>query len=488
MQLQKKNTYMRQEEQSAGEKAANQGMEETKPQGPEKDGVPARDQAAPAAQPAVPSAPSDAASLGALLRSAREARGLSLADAANALKLGEDALLAIEEGRYEFFPHKAYARGFLLSYAKFLKVESEACKPVLDLLSPTQEYDTPVYTPERAARPRRHRPWIGVLASLFMACLIGFAVWYFNLMDLVVRETSDEPQTVAPMPSSASPTLDRQMRELAPDVNIGIKAIPQLLTRRAEDFIWAANALADLGYDEVNLNLGCPAGTVVAKGKGSGFLREPAELQHFLDKIFAADLPIAISVKTRIGWASEEEFDLLADVYNQYPQMKSLTIHPRLRSDFYKGDVREEVLKSYFPILKMPVGYNGDVVTLDDISRVQNQFQPLAHIMVGRALMADPALFRKAKGGKAATLSEIQAYSDALLESYRVAFDNLKNALMRMKEYWFLQHNLFEGAEKAVKAIYKAKDLSQYIEATRFIYENCQLKSEAAFGWKKPLN
>ena len=99
------------------------------------------------------------------------------------------------------------------SYAKFLKVESEACKPVLDLLSPTQEYDTPVYTPERAARPRRHRPWIGVLASLFMACLIGFAVWYFNLMDLVVRETSDEPQTVAPMPSSASPTLDRQMRE-----------------------------------------------------------------------------------------------------------------------------------------------------------------------------------------------------------------------------------------------------------------------------------
>ena len=116
MQLQKKNTYMRQEEQSADEKAANQGMEETKPQGPEKDGVPARDQAAPAAQPAVSSAPSDAASLGALLRSAREARGLSLADAANALKLGEDALKAIEEGRYEVFPHKAYARGFLRSF------------------------------------------------------------------------------------------------------------------------------------------------------------------------------------------------------------------------------------------------------------------------------------------------------------------------------------------------------------------------------------
>ena len=76
-------------------------------------------------------------------------------------------------------------------------------------------------------------------------------------------------------PTTLPRFTERQMRELAPGVNIGIKAVPQLLTRRVEDFVWAAKALADLGYDEVNLNLGCPAGTVVAKGKGSGFLREP---------------------------------------------------------------------------------------------------------------------------------------------------------------------------------------------------------------------
>ena len=250
----------------------------------------------------------------------------------------------------------------------------------------------------------------------------------------------------------------------------------------------AAKALADLGYDEVNLNLGCPAGTVVAKGKGSGFLREPAQLQHFLDAIFSADLPIAISVKTRIGWAWEDEFDLLADVYNHYPQMKALTIHPRLRGDFYKGSVREHVLRTYFPQLKMPVGYNGDVITLTDLERVQNEYRPLSHIMVGRALMADPALFRKAKGGHPATLSEIKTYYDALLESYCVAFGNLKNALMRMKEYWFFQHNLFENAERAVKAVYKAKNLQDYSDAIQNIFENCELKGEAAFGWKKSLD
>lgn len=268
MQLQKKNTYMRQEEQSADEKAANQGMEETKPQGPEKDGVPARDQAAPAAQPAVPSAPSDAASLGALLRSAREARGLSLADAANALKLGEDALKAIEEGRYEFFPHKAYARGFLRSYAKFLKVESEACKPVLDLLSPTQEYDTPVYTPERAARPRRHRPWIGVLASLLMACLIGFAVWYFNLMDLVVRETSDEPQTVAPMPSSASPTLDRQMRER--EENVRRAQAERAQSQASTGVVSSVNPNLPQGASSLEGNMQSPAQATPGMPRGAG--------------------------------------------------------------------------------------------------------------------------------------------------------------------------------------------------------------------------
>lgn len=288
-------------------------------------------------------------------------------------------------------------------------------------------------------------------------------------------------------PTTLPRFTERQMRELAPDVNIGIKAVPQLLTRRVEDFVWAAKALADLSYDEVNLNLGCPAGTVVAKGKGSGFLREPAELQRFLDKIFSANLPIRISVKTRIGWADEKEFDLLADVYNHYPQMKSLTIHPRVRGDFYKGEIREEVFEHYFHTFKMPIGYNGDVITVSDLERVKAKYRPLAHIMVGRALMADPALFRKAKGGAAATLSEIQAYYDALLESYCVAFGNVKNALMRMKEYWFFQHNLFDNAERAVKAIYKAKTMNDYLSATRQIYENCPLRTESSFGWKKEL-
>lgn len=283
-------------------------------------------------------------------------------------------------------------------------------------------------------------------------------------------------------------TARQLSRELDRDLNRGLNVVPQLLTRRAEDFIWAAKALADLGYQEVNLNLGCPAGTVVAKGKGSGFLQYPDALREFLDRIFSANLPIAISVKTRIGYSHEDEFGALVDIYNDFADgMDSLTIHPRLRTDFYKSDLRVHVFNRFFTELKMPIGYNGDIITVDDISRVRHRYKPLKMIMVGRALMADPALFRKAAGGNPATLPEIASFYEALFDSYAQAFQSRKNALMRMKEYWFFQHNLFVGAERAVKQIYKAKTVEDYQAAVETIFENFDLRNDAVYGWKKPL-
>lgn len=283
-------------------------------------------------------------------------------------------------------------------------------------------------------------------------------------------------------------TARQLSRELDRDLNRGLNVVPQLLTRRAEDFIWAAKALADLGYQEVNLNLGCPAGTVVAKGKGSGFLQYPDALREFLDRIFSANLPIAISIKTRIGYSHEDEFGALVDIYNDFADgMDSLTIHPRLRTDFYKGDLRVHVFNRFFTELKMPIGYNGDIITVDDISRVRHRYKPLKMIMVGRALMADPALFRKAAGGNPATLPEIASFYEALFDSYAQAFQSRKNALMRMKEYWFFQHNLFVGAERAVKQIYKAKTVEDYQAAVETIFENFDLRNDAVYGWKKPL-
>ena len=127
----------------------------------------------------------------------------------------------------------------------------------------------------------------------------------------------------------------RGLRDLLPEENPGVNLVPQLLTNRAEDFIWAAGSLMDRGYGEVDLNLGCPSGTVTAKRKGAGFLLLPSELEAFLDAVFAAPElgGLAISLKTRIGFADEREWESLLRIYRQYP-LARLIVHPRLRSDY----------------------------------------------------------------------------------------------------------------------------------------------------------
>ncbi len=280
---------------------------------------------------------------------------------------------------------------------------------------------------------------------------------------------------------------DRQLKDVGVEANTGLTVVPQLLTRRAEDFCWATKALLTMGYGEVNLNLGCPAGTVVAKGKGSGFLRTPTELDTFFDDVFTAlgsDVPV--TVKTRLGWSETYEFADLVRLYNRHP-IKRLIVHPRLKTDFYKGDARWSILRDEYDGLTLPLGINGDLVTTDDIRMKAREFPRAEEIMVGRALIADPALFRKMKGGAAASRDEIFDFMETLLAEFTDAFQSYKNSLMRMKEYWFFQQFLFDGAEKHVKAIFKAKNGADYNAAVQRLNDELPLRNEAAFGWHKPL-
>ena len=127
----------------------------------------------------------------------------------------------------------------------------------------------------------------------------------------------------------------KHLREVAPENNIGMKVVPQILGNRPGEFIKLAQELKRLGYEEVNLNLGCPSGTVVKKGRGSGFLSFPEELRKYLDEIFEKT-DINISIKTRIGMNSTEDLPKILDVYKDFP-ISELTVHPRLGIDMYRG-------------------------------------------------------------------------------------------------------------------------------------------------------
>ena len=283
-----------------------------------------------------------------------------------------------------------------------------------------------------------------------------------------------------------TPTQDhrftkRELREVLLEHNGGLPTVPQLLTRNAEDFLWAAGELAAMGYREVNLNLGCPSGTVVAKGKGSGFLAHPAELDAFLEEIFSK-APCAISVKTRIGLKDPEEFPVLLAIYRKYP-VAELIVHPRVRTDMYKNTPRWDRFGAALENSPFPVCYNGDICTPDDAARLQAAFPAAERLMLGRGLAGDPALARRLKGGPSAGRTELNCFVEQVYESYAEAFGSRRNAMLRMKEVWFYLIRLFQDGDKLSKAIKKARDPLDYEGAVRAVFADLELSPVLIPNW-----
>ena len=267
-----------------------------------------------------------------------------------------------------------------------------------------------------------------------------------------------------------SPTVhraltNREARELPPADSLTVEVIPQLLTKSAEDFIWMTGICRDLGYQEVNLNLGCPSGTVTAKGKGSGMLRNPAELDNFLSEIYH-HTPLDISIKTRLGFTDSDEFPALLEIFNRYP-VKELTIHPRVRSAFYSGNVDMDAFTYATQNSNSPLCYNGNLCSLEEIKAFQDKFPQINAIMLGRGIVGDPGMITP--GGT--DRKTLQAFYDALLEEYTVSFGGSRNAMFRLKENWHYLICKFEGGEKLWKRLRKTTDLGEYKAITREIFE-----------------
>ena len=250
------------------------------------------------------------------------------------------------------------------------------------------------------------------------------------------------------------------LRGVLPENNVGLKLVPQLLVNAAAPFLEAAKVLADLGYTEVNLNLGCPSGTVTAKHKGAGMLADPAALDRCLDEIFAR-CPLAVSVKTRLGYASAAEFPSLLAVYRKYP-LSLLIVHARDRAGMYRSAPDLDAFSLALEHAPFPVAYNGDIFSPADAETIASRFPEAQGLMLGRGAVCDPSLFRRIRGGPPLDDSELRSFHDALLEEYLVSGLSPAYAAARMKELWYDLRCLFPGAEKAVNAVFKARSLPDY--------------------------
>ena len=278
----------------------------------------------------------------------------------------------------------------------------------------------------------------------------------------------------------------KEKNDVMPEHSPGMNLVPQIMSNQAESFLHTVEKLKVYGYEEVNLNLGCPSKTVVSKGRGSGFLADPDGLDRFLDEIFKK-CDVKISIKTRIGKDDPEEFVRLLDIYNQYP-VEELIIHPRVQTDFYKNQPDLDVFRDAVEGSKIPLCYNGDIFTPESHDEMRREFPQVDTFMLGRGILMNPALLdticmgEKTEVEKAETLRKMQSADrykkkiHAFLEQIKCDYLEVgmgeKNTLFKLTELWAYMGQNAPDAKKALKRIRKSQSMADYDSASREALED----------------
>ena len=301
----------------------------------------------------------------------------------------------------------------------------------------------------------------------YMAPLESVTTWIYRQAHAKIYGRLDKYFIPFLEPHEKRDFKTRELQEILPEHNKNIYAVPQILTNRSEGFIKLAKALKDWGYEEINLNLGCPSKTVVTKGKGSGFLAKPEELERFLTEIFdALSGEVKISVKTRIGKEDPEEFPALLELFNKYP-MEELIIHPRVQKDGYGNVPRLEIYELAEKQSMNPICYNGDLYTREQIRNLTERFPGTQRLMFGRGFLRNPGLLYNEGKDSEETFEKFWAFHDLVYEGYQERNMGDRNVLFKMKELWSYQVYQFSEPERLFKTFKKVQDCNEYEQMIR---------------------
>lgn len=252
----------------------------------------------------------------------------------------------------------------------------------------------------------------------------------------------------------------REQKDILPENNAGLYLVPQIMTNQADMFIKTVKYLQQYGYQEFNLNLGCPASTVVTKMKGSGFLAQPEKLEQFLEQIYEK-CDANISIKTRIGFESAEEFSRLLSIFEKFP-VNELIIHPRTRQDFYQNEPDMGAFSYAMSHSRHRICYNGNIFSKKDYTNLVENYPALQSVMLGRGILQNPTIIEQIKGNELPDKDHIKAFMTEICEKYKEELSGERPVLFKMKELWQYLVFSFDVDEKWKKKMRKAQSLSEY--------------------------
>lgn len=303
------------------------------------------------------------------------------------------------------------------------------------------------------------------MTMIYFAPLEGITGYiYRNAFNDIFKSRIDKYFSPFISPGINQVLSPKEIRDILPENNNELRLIPQLLGCRADDILLGISRITGLGYNEININLGCPSGTVVAKKKGSGFLAYPEELDEFLYKIFdgmGQYSGLEISIKTRIGKNEPEEFFKLLDIYNKY-QMSELIIHPRIQKDFYKNTPNLEIFDYAVQNSKNKLCYNGDIVSVKTYEQFTDRYQLTDRVMIGRGFLRNPMLADEIERKSDIDRQKLILFHDRLLEDYTEEMSGERPVLFKMKELWAYMGDLFLDADRELKKLRKSESMEKY--------------------------
>ena len=289
-----------------------------------------------------------------------------------------------------------------------------------------------------------------------------------------------------------------QGEEIDPRCNDVETLTPQILSTDAEEILRFAKQCKQLGYKEINLNMGCPFPRVANKKRGCGLLPYPDKVEAMLERVFE-EIDVKFSVKCRLGYFSPEEIDAIIPIFNKYP-LSELIIHPRIGKQLYKGEADVERFAALIPYINVPIAYNGDIFSLNDFGRIRDAVQPVNQFMLGRGILANPFLAEEIKASviegrndeaipKSISLDCFVPRNDAKRQTERLHNyvldlyeDRLHHAggnpkvLGRMKELWSYLMYSFEDPQTVWRKIKKINALKEYEDAVESIFKEIAIK------------
>lgn len=305
--------------------------------------------------------------------------------------------------------------------------------------------------------------------NLYFAPLEGITTYIYRKTHAEMFGGCDEYYAPFIVPSDDEKITKKSLKDILPENNGGYKLQVQVLTNKSESFFKFEKIIKELGYDEVNINLGCPSGTVVSKGRGAGFLRDTEGLDKFLFEVFEKT-ELKVSVKTRVGFFDSNEMEELLEIYNKYPLAK-LIVHPRVREAYYKGEVDAKSFDFTYNSSKNTLCYNGNVFSAEDYKEVVEKYTNIEGVMIGRGAVINPAVFREIKGGARLTTEELVMFTEKLVRNYNEVLKSDTFTLHKLKEVWTYAVLNYPDNKKISKSIKKSNKIPEFLNAVNSLPE-----------------